>query len=139
MGWLAALLSLGFTLLAGSVLVLLGAVFAAWTLQLLLIRLKADKPPFKRAWKLSCLALLSGFILGQAFQLAFGGPSPLVPLFSVPIYLFIYVGLLRWKLPNPFAQAGWRWHGVWLAVLATVAATLGIAGFVGLIGWLVRW
>lgn len=139
MGWLAALLSLGFTLLAGAVLVLLGAVFAAWTLQGLTVRLKADKPPFKRAWKLSCLALLSGFILGQTFQLAFGGHSLLVPLFSVPIYLFIYVGLLRWKLPTPFAQASWRWQSVGLAVLATLAATVGITVVVGLIGLLVRW
>lgn len=139
MGWLAALLSLGFTLLAGLVLVIFGAVFATWTLQALAVRLKADKPPFKRTWKLSCLALLSGFVLGQTFQLAFGGPSPLVPLFSVPIYLAIYVGLLRWKLPTPFALAGWRRRSVGLAVIATLAATVGIAAFVGVIGCLIRW
>lgn len=126
MGWLAGLLSLGFTLLAGCIFIGLGAAFASLTLQFAGTRFGAGKLPYRRLWKLSSLAFLVGLLLGSVVQIALGGPSSLTPVVAAPLYLLFYVQLLRRQMPDPFASAGWRWRTPAMVVLATATGGTGV-------------
>lgn len=126
MGWLAGLLSLGFTLLAGCIFIGLGGAFASLTLQFAGRRFGAGKLPYRRLWKLSSLAFLVGLLLGSAVQIVLGGPSPLTPIVAIPLYLLFYVQLLRRQIPEPFANAHWRWRTLGMVVLATAAGGTGV-------------
>lgn len=138
MGWLVALLSLLFTLITGVVLALIGAVLSAWVLQTAAMRWHDESLPFKRLWRVSCLALVCGFVIGKGVELLLGGPSLLTPLFAVPLYTCLYTLLLRWRMPVPFAAPGWHWRTPGLTLLATLAGGIAMAAFVALIGGVLR-
>lgn len=124
MGMMAGLVALGATLLAGVVLVAGGGALTAAILQQLLRRM-ATPLPFKPLWRIAALALLLCLVLGNVLTLLTGGPSPLVTVIGLPIYLAYFSWRLRKRFPEAFAARRW-----WTAPLQALIATLG--GFAGL-------
>lgn len=127
MGWLAALLSLGFTLLGGGLFIAVGGGLAAAALRFLVKRQTGQVLAFRLLWKLSALAFLLGLLLGSILQLSIGGPSPMTSVIGVPLFVVVYSLLLRFRIAEPFAGEGWRWRTPGMAFASSTFALVTMA------------
>ena len=137
MGWLAALLSLGFTLLGGGLFIAVGGGLAAAALLFQVKRKSRQSLASRPLWKLSSLAFLAGLLLGSFLQLSIGGPSPVTSAIGVPLFVIVYTLLLRFRMAEPFAKEGWLWHTPVMAFVSSAFALMAMTLLMAVLKFLV--
>lgn len=119
MGGVAALVALGATLVAGLFFIAAGGALAALILQRF-PRPNASPLPFRPLWKVTSLTFFLGLVLGNVLHWLGGGPSPVVTLIGLPLYLALFSWLLRRRFPQSYGCRPW-----WMSALQSLLATLG--------------